>query len=202
MKNNFPFFRAGFFVLFIFLFFQFCTFYSGKENSTNRNDTLNSIPSSSKGPIQIHTIYEEVYPDSSQSAVQITSEKNENSQNASFKGTSKTKKTEAVLGSGIVINQLGYILTNEHVIRAYDKLNVKLKSGKLYEAQIIGLDKRLDLAILRVEADSEIVPVEVLDSYSLQIVERAILKYTNSKEALKKMRENALKKKIPVHLRR
>ncbi|WP_232371435.1 trypsin-like peptidase domain-containing protein [Leptospira ainazelensis] len=200
MKNNFPFFNSVFFLLFFLLFFQFCAFFSETENSTVRNETRNSS-SSSDDPIKIHHIYEEVYPDSSQSSVQITSEKNESSQIAHFKGTSKTKKVEVVLGSGIVINQLGYILTNEHVIRAYDKLNVKLKSGKLYEAQIIGLDKRLDLAILRVETDSEIVPVEVLDSYSLQIVERAILKYTNSKEAFKKIRENEVKKKIPLHLR-
>ncbi|AOP33277.1 hypothetical protein A0128_05095 [Leptospira tipperaryensis] len=201
MKNNFPILRSLFFFLFFFVFFQFCAHLPQKENSSSIEETKTSNPTFSKDRIKIHHIYEEVYPDSSESSVLITSEKNANPQIAHFKGTSKTQKVEVVLGTGIVINQLGYILTNEHVIRAYDKLNVKLKSGKLYEAQIIGLDKKLDLAILKVEVDHEIIPVEVLDYYSLQVVERAIQKYMKAKQAFKESRGNAIKKNVPVHLR-
>ncbi|TGM61560.1 trypsin-like peptidase domain-containing protein [Leptospira adleri] len=200
MKNNFLILRY-LLVFFIFLnVFQFCRHSSPRTNSPRIEDTNDSNPLS-KDRIKIHHIYEEVYPDSSESSVRITSEKNANPQFAHFKGTSKTQKVEVVLGTGIVINQLGYILTNEHVIRSYNKLNVKLKSGKLYEAQIIGLDKKLDLAILKVEADHEIIPVEVLDSYSLQIVERAIEKYMKAKQTFKENREIAAKRNVPVHLR-
>ncbi len=202
MKNNFPDLRSFFFYfLFFGFFFQSCSFSSRNVSSPQSEETKIENPNASKDRIKIHHIYEEVYPDSSESSVLITSEKNANPQIAHFKGTSKTLKKEVVLGSGIVINQLGYILTNEHVIRSYDKLNVKLKSGKLYEAQIIGLDKKLDLAILKVEVDHEIIPVEVLDSYSLQIVERAIQKYMKAKQAFKESRGLAAKKNVPVHIR-
>ena len=52
------------------------------------------------------------------------------------------------LGSGIILNEEGYILTNEHVVGDMDKLTVKLKI-KTYEAKLIGSDKTIDLALLK-----------------------------------------------------
>ncbi|XDD49419.1 S1C family serine protease [Leptospira sp. WS92.C1] len=174
----------GSFLLFQFSFL-FCADVSPKGTKPTE-EKKNGRLFSSGDRVKIHHIYEDIYPNSSASGVLITSEKNSAAQIAHHKGTAKTEKIEVTLGSGIVVNQLGYILTNEHVIRSYDQLSIKLKSGKRYEAKIIGLDKKLDLAILKVEADEEIVPIEVLDTDSLQVVERAIQKYKNAKENLKK----------------
>jgi len=56
------------------------------------------------------------------------------------------------LGTGFVISSDGYIVTNNHVINGADKIVVKMKSGKEYNAKVIGADKKLDVALLKVKA--------------------------------------------------
>lgn len=55
------------------------------------------------------------------------------------------------LGSGVIINKEGYILTNTHVIENVDKIVVTLSDNREYEAKIIGLDKKTDIAVLKIE---------------------------------------------------
>ncbi|OMG56741.1 2-alkenal reductase [Azonexus hydrophilus] len=56
------------------------------------------------------------------------------------------------LGSGVVVSQNGYILTNFHVIDAADDIQVSLNDGKTYKARIVGSDPESDLAVLHIEA--------------------------------------------------
>ena len=56
------------------------------------------------------------------------------------------------LGTGFVISQNGYIVTNNHVVDGADEIVVKMKSGKEYPAKLIGTDKKLDVALLKVKA--------------------------------------------------
>jgi len=56
------------------------------------------------------------------------------------------------LGSGVVVSQNGYILTNFHVIDAADDIQVSLNDGKTYKARIVGADPESDLAVLHIEA--------------------------------------------------
>ena len=56
------------------------------------------------------------------------------------------------LGSGVIMDANGYILTNLHVIQNADLIQVLLQSGQLFPAQIIGFDKITDLAVLKVNA--------------------------------------------------
>ncbi|SFR49424.1 DegQ family serine endoprotease [Thiomicrospira sp. ALE5] len=56
------------------------------------------------------------------------------------------------VGSGFIISQDGYILTNHHVIDGADKIVVRLSDRKEYEAELIGSDSRTDVALLRVDA--------------------------------------------------
>jgi len=66
------------------------------------------------------------------------------------------------LGSGVIVRQDGdtvYVLTNNHVVSEADRLNVGLSDGRQYEAELVGGDSRLDLALLRFTA-SEDVPVK------------------------------------------
>lgn len=58
------------------------------------------------------------------------------------------------LGSGVIIDPEGYILTNEHVISGADKITVKLSDGREFRAQIKGKDVRSDLAVIKVDAKS------------------------------------------------
>ncbi len=79
------------------------------------------------------------------------------------------------LGSGFIINKEGYILTNYHVIENATEIIVTLSEEKKeYRAEVIGKDKKLDLALIKIDAKEEL-PVAVLgDSDSLQIGEWVI----------------------------
>ena len=56
------------------------------------------------------------------------------------------------LGSGFIISQDGYILTNAHVINAADEVLVKLSDKREFKAKIIGADKRTDIALIKIDA--------------------------------------------------
>ncbi|MEA3429403.1 MAG: trypsin-like peptidase domain-containing protein, partial [Thermodesulfobacteriota bacterium] len=51
------------------------------------------------------------------------------------------------LGSGFIIDKDGYIVTNNHVVENADKIKVKLKNGKEFDAKIVGMDPNTDLAL-------------------------------------------------------
>ncbi|MDO8748191.1 MAG: Do family serine endopeptidase [Candidatus Omnitrophota bacterium] len=55
------------------------------------------------------------------------------------------------LGSGVIIDPQGYILTNEHVVGEADKITVTLPDGREFKAEIKGVDKRSDLAVIKIE---------------------------------------------------
>ncbi len=67
-------------------------------------------------------------------------------------GRKPRKSTQ--LGSGVIMNSLGYILTNLHVIRQADLIKVLLQTGQVYPAELIGFDHHTDLAVLRVNASN------------------------------------------------
>jgi len=72
------------------------------------------------------------------------------------------------LGSGVIINEEGYILTNEHVIRDADKITVTLPDGREFKAEVKGQDARSDLAVIKINARN--LPVAPLgDSENVKI---------------------------------
>ena len=56
------------------------------------------------------------------------------------------------LGSGFVISEDGYIMTNAHVVSSADEINVRLTDKREFKAKVIGADKRTDVALLKIEA--------------------------------------------------
>ena len=56
-------------------------------------------------------------------------------------------------GSGFIINQEGYVLTNEHVVRKADKIKVTLSDGREFTGEVIGSDVTSDMAIVKIQAD-------------------------------------------------
>ncbi|MDH2923828.1 serine protease DegS [Nicoletella semolina] len=58
------------------------------------------------------------------------------------------------LGSGVIMTNDGYILTNEHVVQNADQIIVALQSGKLYQALLVGSDNLTDLAVLKIQAQN------------------------------------------------
>ncbi len=76
---------------------------------------------------------------------------------------------ERSLGSGFIIDKEGYIVTNNHVIENANKIKVKLKNGKEFDAEIIGSDPSTDIALIKVKAGEELPVVPMGDSNDLQI---------------------------------
>lgn len=96
---------------------------------------------------------------------------------------SKTAGNEALLsstiqesGSGIVFEDMGYILTNSHVIADADSISVTLSSGKSYPATVVGNDPIDDLAVLQITASSlpQLYPATLGVSSDLRIGQKVL----------------------------
>jgi serine protease Do len=62
------------------------------------------------------------------------------------------------LGSGVIIDASGVALTNAHVVDGASQVEVTLLDGSVYRATVVGLDKRTDVAVLRLEVDGQTFP--------------------------------------------
>jgi serine protease Do len=56
------------------------------------------------------------------------------------------------IGSGVIINPDGYVLTNEHVVMGADQLKVTLTTGEEYQGKVVGQDQASDLAVVKIDA--------------------------------------------------
>lgn len=59
-------------------------------------------------------------------------------------------------GSGVIISEDGYIVTNNHVIKDASELEVTLNNKKSYKARLIGTDSKMDIALLKIDADEKL----------------------------------------------
>jgi putative serine protease PepD len=76
-------------------------------------------------------------------------------------------------GSGVVLRADGYIVTNQHVVTGAERVQVIFDNGRAYEAEIVGEDRRTDLAVLRIDA-SGLVPIELGTTDEAEIGQVAI----------------------------
>lgn len=67
-------------------------------------------------------------------------------------GGSRRSQPQMASGSGVIVSEDGYIVTNNHVIEGAEKLTIVLNDNKKYEAKIIGTDPSTDLALIKVDA--------------------------------------------------
>ena len=87
-----------------------------------------------------------------------------------YGGSGSGELTETSLGSGVVISEDGYIITNNHVVEGADALRVTI-DGQEYEAEIVGTDPSSDLAVVKAKDASGLTAVELGDSDNLTIGE-------------------------------
>ena len=78
------------------------------------------------------------------------------------------QSSAAASGSGFILSDNGYIITNYHVIEDSNSVTVTTYSGQSYEAEIVGFDESNDIAVLKIEAES-LVPVVLGSSDELQV---------------------------------
>jgi len=73
------------------------------------------------------------------------------------------------VGSGFVMSEDGYILTNNHVIEQADKIKVKFADGKDFTARVIGRDPKTDLALIKIDGASALHPLKLGNSENLKV---------------------------------
>ncbi|OQY24499.1 MAG: peptidase [Desulfobacteraceae bacterium 4572_35.2] len=126
-----------------------------KPAVVNISTTLHnqSTPSSDQQPSSIHRdFFEEFFNNFLQE----------------YNGPHDPKKS---LGSGFIISDDGYILTNAHVVDNADEIKVQIAGGAVFSATVQGVDPKLDLALLKIETDEKLPTVTLGNSDKLEIGE-------------------------------
>ena len=77
------------------------------------------------------------------------------------------------LGSGVIFSKDGYIVTNLHILSS-NNINVKLDNGKNYYANIIGIDKNADIAVLKITTEDNLTPISFADSDTLMVGDKVL----------------------------
>ena len=86
----------------------------------------------------------------------------------------RRRRLQREVGSGVIVDQKGYILTNHHVIENADSITVTVPDGREFTAQVAGYDYLSDLAVLEVDTDTTLPEIQWGDSESLLIGEWAV----------------------------
>lgn len=76
-------------------------------------------------------------------------------------------------GSGVIISEDGYIVTNAHVVSGANSITVRLRDGKEYSAKLIGSDTKTDIAVIKIDA-TKLTPAVLGNSDDLQVGEPAV----------------------------
>ena len=85
-----------------------------------------------------------------------------------------SEQRERSLGSGFILSEDGYILTNEHVVSGAEQIKVRLTDQRVFPGKVIGVDPKTDVAVIKIEAE-ETLPVAVLgDSDRLKVGQWAL----------------------------
>jgi len=89
-------------------------------------------------------------------------------------GDAVPQRTKGV-GSGVIISDDGYIMTNNHVVANADTVKVLLNDGKAYTAKVIGTDKTSDIAVVKINAPEEkLIPAQLGNSKGLRVGDMVI----------------------------
>jgi len=87
-----------------------------------------------------------------------------------FGGPDMSQRRGEAVGSGVVVDKAGYILTNNHVVDKADRIQVKFHGDLTqYEAKVIGVDLPTDLAVIKVMGKSNLVPAKIGNSDAVQV---------------------------------
>jgi serine protease Do len=73
-----------------------------------------------------------------------------------FYGGGSQQQEQIGTGSGVIVSEDGYIVTNNHVIQDATELEVTLNNNKAYKAKLIGTDSKMDIALLKIDADEKL----------------------------------------------
>ncbi len=77
--------------------------------------------------------------------------------------------TRQSLGSGIIVDPKGYIITNNHVIENATKIKVSVAGGKDYAAKVIGADALSDIAVIKIDSDKDFPVARIGDAKAMKV---------------------------------
>ncbi|MBA3010069.1 MAG: DegQ family serine endoprotease [Proteobacteria bacterium] len=89
--------------------------------------------------------------------------------NRFYNGGPQREFKQPSLGSGFIIDKKGYIVTNNHVVDNADEIRVTMNDGKEFEARILGRDPKTDLALIKIETETDLPTIEFGDSDLLDV---------------------------------
>ena len=84
------------------------------------------------------------------------------------------RRFETIVGSGVIIDKDGQVLTNAHVVDGAASLQVTLDAGNHYSARIVGIDPVLDLALVRIDAKAPLPVARLGDSSQLRVGDEVV----------------------------
>lgn len=84
-------------------------------------------------------------------------------------GGRQPEREQQGVGSGFIMSKEGYILTNNHVVEDADQIKVKLANGKEFDGKIVGRDSKTDLALVKIEGNSDLQPLKLGNSDDLKV---------------------------------
>lgn len=85
-----------------------------------------------------------------------------------FGDTSPDEGKEEGLGSGVIVSENGYVLTNNHVVEGADELKVTLNDDREFTARLVGADPKTDVAVIKIEA-TRLPAITLADSDRLRV---------------------------------
>ena len=81
------------------------------------------------------------------------------------------KQTQVGKDSGVIISEDGFIVTNNHVIQNANELEVTMNDNKTYKAKLVGTDSKMDIALLKIDADNKLPYSAFADSDQVKVGE-------------------------------
>jgi serine protease Do len=91
-----------------------------------------------------------------------------------FGGQNKPgERKQASLGSGVIVDRAGYVLTNNHVIKDADEIKVRLSDKREFKGKVVGADPKTDLAVVKIDSD-HLPTIQWGDSDGLKVGEMVI----------------------------
>lgn len=140
------------------------------ENNANDQKTVQNLATEQKSKVySTPEVVDMVGP----AVVGVINKTTYNDPFAYYYGYQPNGEVEKGSGSGVIISDDGYIVTNNHVIEGATEIKVILNAGEEYTAKLIGKDSRTDLAVLKIEAKN-LVYAKLGNSSDLRVGETAI----------------------------
>ena len=88
-----------------------------------------------------------------------------------FNGGQQQQQQQIGTGSGVIISEDGYIVTNNHVVKDASEIEITLNNKKTYKAKLIGTDAKMDIAVLKIDADEKLPYTVFADSDNVKVGE-------------------------------